>query len=34
MVEVHFIPGNHVTMLDKKETADVINRQVVTAENQ
>jgi hypothetical protein len=29
-VEVHFVPGNHVTVLDKKETAAVINRQMVT----
>jgi hypothetical protein len=31
-VEVHFVPGNHVTVLGKKETAAVINRQVVTPE--
>jgi hypothetical protein len=32
MLEVHFVPGNHVTMLDMKETAAVINRQVMTTE--
>ncbi|XP_033611228.1 uncharacterized protein LOC117283061 [Cryptotermes secundus] len=33
-VEVHFVPGNHVTMLDKKETAAIINRPVATCEHQ
>jgi hypothetical protein len=31
-VEVQFVPGNHSTMLDKKETAAIINRQVLTCE--
>jgi hypothetical protein len=31
-VEVQFVPGNHVTMLDKKETAAVINRHMVITE--
>jgi hypothetical protein len=31
-VEVQFVPGNHATMLDKKETAAVINRQMLTCE--
>jgi hypothetical protein len=31
-VEVHFVLGNHVTMLDKEETAAIINRQVATPE--
>lgn len=26
------MPGNHVTMLDKKETAAIINRQVTDSE--
>jgi hypothetical protein len=33
-VEVHFVPGNHVTMLDKKETAAIINRPVAAFEHQ
>ena len=28
-VEVHFVPGNHVTILESKDTANVINREVV-----
>ena len=28
-VEVHFVPGNHVTILDSKVTANVINREVI-----
>ena len=27
-VEVHFVTGNHVTILDSKDTASVINREV------
>jgi hypothetical protein len=27
-VEVHFVTGNHVTMLDSKDTANVINSEV------
>jgi len=27
-VEVHFVTGNHVTILDSKDTANVINREV------
>jgi hypothetical protein len=27
-VEVHFVTGNHVTMLDSKDTANAINREV------
>ena len=27
-VEVHFVPGNHVTILESKDTANVINREV------
>lgn len=30
--EVHFVPGNHATVLDKKETAALINRQLVIHE--
>jgi len=30
MVEVHFVTGNHVTILDNKDTANVINREVTT----
>jgi hypothetical protein len=31
-VEVHVVPGNHLTLLNKKETADIINRQVTESE--
>jgi hypothetical protein len=31
-VEIHVVPGNHITMLDKKETAAIINRQVIDSE--
>jgi hypothetical protein len=31
-VEVHFVMGNHVTLLDSKDCAAIINRQV--AENE
>lgn len=31
-VEARFVTGNHVTMLDSKETVTVINRQVANAE--
>jgi hypothetical protein len=31
-VEVHFVTGNHMTMLDSKDTAAVINRQVTNTE--
>ncbi|PNF18738.1 hypothetical protein B7P43_G05011 [Cryptotermes secundus] len=31
-VEVHVVPGNHVTVLGKKETAAIINRQVTDSE--
>jgi hypothetical protein len=31
-VEVQFMPGNHATILNKKETASVINRQLLTCE--
>jgi hypothetical protein len=31
-VEVHFVTGNHVTMLDNKDTAAIINRQVTNTE--
>jgi len=27
-VEVHFVTGNHVTILDSKDTANIINRKV------
>ena len=27
-VEVHFVTGNHVTILNSKDTANVINREV------
>jgi hypothetical protein len=27
-VEVHFVTGNHVTILKSKDTANVINREV------
>ena len=27
-VEVHFVTGNHVTILDSQDTANVINREV------
>jgi len=27
-VEVHFVPGNHMTILDNKDTANVFNREV------
>jgi len=27
-VEVHFVTGNHVTILGSKDTANVINREV------
>jgi len=26
--EVHFVPGNHVTILDSKDTANIINREL------
>jgi hypothetical protein len=31
-VEIHVVPGNHITLLDKKETAAIINRQVTDPE--
>jgi hypothetical protein len=31
-VEVHFVMGNHVTMLDNKDTAAIINRKVTNTE--
>jgi uncharacterized protein YqfB (UPF0267 family) len=31
-VEVHFVTGNHVTVLDNKDTAAIINRQVTNTE--
>jgi hypothetical protein len=31
-VEARFVTGNHVTMLDSKETVTVIKRQVTNAE--
>jgi len=31
-VEVHFVTGNHMTVLDNKDTAAIINRQVTSTE--
>lgn len=31
-VEVHFVVGNHVTLLDNKHSATIINRQAVDNE--
>ena len=31
-VEVHFVSGNHVTILDSKDTATVINREVTNTD--
>jgi hypothetical protein len=31
-MEVHFVPGNHATVLVMRETAAIINRQVLTPE--
>jgi hypothetical protein len=31
-VEVHFVTGNHRTVLDNKDTAAIINRQVTSTE--
>jgi hypothetical protein len=31
-VEVHFVTGNHVTILDSKDTATVINREVTNTD--
>ena len=33
VVEVHFVTGTHVTILDNKDTANVINREVTTIDN-
>ena len=32
-VEVHFVTGNHVTILDSKDTANIINREVTTIDD-
>jgi hypothetical protein len=32
-LDVHFVTGNHVTLLDSKGTAAVINRQMTNTED-